>query len=330
MVYPDEFLSIIDNRPLMYSVDQWVLNTAIEQLSKWNKINFRTNISINLSAYSFKQASLLKMIDKVFETFPDVLPNQLEIEILETSALHDIPDVQKVIEQLHERGISIALDDFGTGYSTLSYLKKLKIDYLKLDKSFVMDMLTDTSDLSILDATLGLAHAFNFKVIAEGVESIEHGNMLIQFGCDLAQGYVIAHPMSPEKFIEWVQEWKSDPVWMNVQKLPLNRLPLIYASVEQRSWFHQLENYWNHNEPYPPKSSESECRFGEWLHNHGGEFFEDKNDYAQIQKLHHHFHDLANQLVTEKEDENRTLLWNRIQSLHHDLLTLLGQKLHQN
>lgn len=326
MVYPDAFLPIIENRPLIYTLDQWVLRRAVEQLREWSSHNFSTKISINVSAYTFKQSSLIESIDTIFAEFPDVLPSQIEIEILETSALHDIDEIQEVIKALHARGITVALDDFGTGYSTLSYLKKLEIDYLKLDKSFVMDMLTDTNDLSILDATLGLAHAFNFKVIAEGVESIEHGNLLLQFGCELAQGYEIARPMSAEAFVEWIQTWKSHSVWTTMQKLPSHLMPMIYASVAHRNWFYKLESYWMKKETQPPQSRATECRFGNWLALQGEEFFQDEKEYEQMQQLHHTFHDLASKLITITDEVSRDELWTKILVIHLELIKMLERK----
>ena len=106
-----------------------------------------------------------------------------------------------------------ALDDFGTGYSSLTYLKRLPVGLLKIDQSFVRDMLTDADDLAILEGVIGMAAAFRRSVIAEGVETIEHGTKLLQLGCHWAQGYGIARPMPPEALPEWVRNWKPDAAW---------------------------------------------------------------------------------------------------------------------
>jgi EAL domain-containing protein (putative c-di-GMP-specific phosphodiesterase class I) len=127
--------------------------------------------------------------------------------------LHEIEEVRQIIEKLHERHITVSLDDFGTGYSTLSYLKQLGIDTLKIDKSFVLDILHDSGDLSIVEASVGLAEAFNAKVLAEGVESVEHGSALIGVGCVLAQGYIIARPMSADLLPKWTKEWRAPQSW---------------------------------------------------------------------------------------------------------------------
>jgi EAL domain-containing protein (putative c-di-GMP-specific phosphodiesterase class I) len=158
------------------------------------------------------------MIDEAIAKHPNLEPYQIDIEILESSSLHEIEEVRQIIEKLHERNITVSLDDFGTGYSTLSYIKKLGIDTLKIDKSFVFDILHDAGDLSIVDASVGLAEAFKAKPLAEGVESVEHGNVLIGLGCELAQGYIISRPMSAELLPEWVKSWKSPQSWQDVKR----------------------------------------------------------------------------------------------------------------
>jgi len=125
-----------------------------------------------------------------------VRANDLELEILETSALQDIALVAKIVQECKEIGVGFALMILGTGYSSLTYLKQLPVAQLKIDQSFVRDMLDDPDDLAILEGVIGLAAAFRRQVIAEGVETIEHGEVLLQLGCDLAQGYGIARPMA--------------------------------------------------------------------------------------------------------------------------------------
>ena len=115
---------------------------------------------------------------------PNVAPGDLELEVLETSALEDLVGVSKVIKACRSIGVKFALDDFGTGYSSLTYLKRLPVDLLKIDQSFVRDMMSDPDDLAILEGVLGLATTFRRQVIAEGVETVDHGSMLLQLGCE--------------------------------------------------------------------------------------------------------------------------------------------------
>jgi EAL domain-containing protein (putative c-di-GMP-specific phosphodiesterase class I) len=133
--------------------------------------------------------------------------------VLETSALQDFESVSQVIADCAAIGVEFSLDDFGTGYSSLTYLKRLPVSLLKIDQSFVRDMLDDADDLAILEGVIGLAKAFHRKVIAEGVETVAHGTRLLELGCDLAQGYGIARPMPAEDFPAWVASWKPDSAW---------------------------------------------------------------------------------------------------------------------
>jgi EAL domain-containing protein (putative c-di-GMP-specific phosphodiesterase class I) len=139
----------------------------------------------------------------------------LELEILETSALEDITQVSTVINDCKRLGVSFALDDFGTGYSSLAYLKRLPAQVLKIDQSFVRDMLEDTDDLAIIKGIVGLAKAFHRTVLAEGVETIAHGEILLAMGCELAQGYGIARPMPAAAIPEWANTWRPDSLWLN-------------------------------------------------------------------------------------------------------------------
>jgi EAL domain-containing protein (putative c-di-GMP-specific phosphodiesterase class I) len=145
---------------------------------------------------------------------PMINPRSLQFEILETSALGDMNDVLDIMKKCADIGISFALDDFGTGFSSLTYLKRLPVDSLKIDQSFVRDMLEDPDDRAIVMGVIGLALAFNREVIAEGVESIAHGKQLLSMGCELAQGYGIARPMPADEVPAWVTQWKCDTDWM--------------------------------------------------------------------------------------------------------------------
>jgi len=170
-----------------------------------------------VGARQLQQVDFVSRLRSILALHPRVDPSCLEMEILETSALEDISQVSQVIEDCAQLGVTFALDDFGTGYSSLSYLKRLRVATLKIDQSFVRDMLNDPDDLTILEGVIGLAAAFRLQVIAEGVETIEHGALLTQLGCDLAQGYGIARPMPAGEMPAWAATWQPDPAW---QRLP--------------------------------------------------------------------------------------------------------------
>ncbi len=216
LLQPAVFLPVIEDHPLAVEIGDWVIKTALTQIEDWHAAGLDLPVSVNVSARQLQQPDFVTRLQDILAAHPEVKPCSIELEILETSALEDLVSVSRVIEACREIGIQFALDDFGTGYSSLTYLKRLPVTLLKIDQSFVCDMLEDPDDLAILQGVLGLAAAFHREVIAEGVETIEHGEMLLQLGCELAQGYGIARPMPAAEMPQWVATWRSDPSWLNL------------------------------------------------------------------------------------------------------------------
>jgi EAL domain-containing protein (putative c-di-GMP-specific phosphodiesterase class I) len=163
----------------------------------------------------------VEFVQAALARHPDVLPSLLEIEILETVALSDMAAAIRTVQACTDIGVSFALDDFGTGYSSLTYLRKLPVQTLKIDQSFVRDMLADPDDLRIVQGVIELAAVFGRQVIAEGVETLEHGAVLRHLGCRLAQGYGVARPMPASDVALWAKDWAQRRAWESL-KLPLD------------------------------------------------------------------------------------------------------------
>jgi hypothetical protein len=170
-----------------------------------------------------------------------------------------------VLAACRAAGVLISVDDFGTGYSSLVYLKRLPADILKIDQSFVRDMLDELENLSILKGVLGLAEAFRRKVIAEGVETVEHGLMLLQMGCDFGQGYGIASPMPAQELQAWAATWRADPRWMEVPQVHANNRAVLFAMVEHRAWYGHLVAYLQGTRATPPPLDTDPCSLTTWL-----------------------------------------------------------------
>jgi len=179
----------------------------------WRRTGLDLPVSVNVGALQLQKGYFVQRLRKQLDAHADVPPGNLELEILETSALEDITDVADLMHQCRQLGVHFAVDDFGTGYSSLTYLKRLPAELLKIDQSFVRDMLDDPDDLAIVKGVIGLAHAFHRNVIAEGVETIAHGQLLLAQNCELAQGYGIARPMPASAIPEWVANWRPDEAW---------------------------------------------------------------------------------------------------------------------
>lgn len=243
LVPPALFLPAIENHPLAVAVGEWVVRTALTQIRQWQSAGVTLGVSVNVGARQLQQRDFAQRLRRILADFPDIPPGMLEIEILETSALEDMDGVCRIIAACQEFGVNFALDDFGTGYSSLSYLKRLSVNQIKIDQSFVRDMLDDPDDLTILEGMISLAGAFRKQVIAEGVETVAHGRLLLQLGCDLAQGYGIARPMPGPGMVDWITSWRPDADWQGVRPLGPGTLPLLFAFVEHRAWVTALADY---------------------------------------------------------------------------------------
>ena len=218
LLAPYAFLPIVENHALSVDIGEWVIASALSQISLWQQQGLQLNVSVNVGARQLQQANFASRLSALLAQQPDVTPESLQLEVLETSALEDVEQVSKVMYACRAMGVSFALDDFGTGYSSLTYLKRLPARVLKIDQSFVRDMLEDPDDLAIVKGVVGLAAAFHREVVAEGVETLEHGRLLLPLGCEVAQGYGIARPMPAADVPAWVHAWSSDFTWGSVRE----------------------------------------------------------------------------------------------------------------
>ena len=201
---PGEFLRMVENTELEIELGDWVVATAIEQLHSWRVAGFEIPVSINISAYHLQSPDFVRKLKEsaMRHGAMDCL-RRLQIEVLETAALEDIARIGGLIADCREFGVGFALDDFGTGYSSLSYLSKLDVDTLKIDQSFVRDMLEDKGDHAVVHGIIALARAFDMSIVAEGVETEVHFQALFQMGCETVQGYGIAYPMPAHELAHW-------------------------------------------------------------------------------------------------------------------------------
>jgi EAL domain-containing protein (putative c-di-GMP-specific phosphodiesterase class I) len=178
-------------------------------LHQWEDSGFIMPISLNLSARNLHEDDLVERIHHMKEKW-SINPKLLELEITESSIMEDALNALEVLKRIREEGFDLSIDDFGTGYSSLSYLQRLPMQYLKIDQSFVREMLNSKESLMIVKSTIDLAHDLGKKVVAEGVETREHWEKLAELGCDIAQGYFIAKPMTINNFLNWIKNFKFE------------------------------------------------------------------------------------------------------------------------
>jgi len=176
----------------------WVLNEALQQQAKWLRDGIDLSVAVNISAKNLQDRKFPQQLAKLLSTW-NTKPEHLELEITESAVMIDPIQALEVLTELDAMNVGLSIDDFGTGYSSLAYIKKLPVDTIKIDRSFVMDMTGDSNDAAIVRATIGMAHNLGLKVVAEGIETHEAWQMLAELACDVAQGYLISRPLPVEK-----------------------------------------------------------------------------------------------------------------------------------
>ncbi|MEA1920096.1 MAG: EAL domain-containing protein [Campylobacterota bacterium] len=203
LLFPDSFIPLAESTGLILDLGTWIIEEGIQQALRWEKqCKAPIQISINLSARQFQDANLVPQISALIEKYP-INPALLEFEITESISMNNIAENLIVMGELKALGVALAIDDFGTGYSSLSYLKQFPVDTLKIDKSFVMDMLDDNDDKVIVSTIISMAKALGLKTVAEGVETEEHQELLQELECNTAQGYLYAKALEEKAFLEF-------------------------------------------------------------------------------------------------------------------------------
>ncbi len=330
VLLPGEFLHNLSETELEIDLGQWVIRQAMAQLEAWRAGGYTLSLSINISPHHLQHPGFLEQIKRTLKAFPDVNPQKLELEILETSSIEDLSRTVKTLVECQSLGIQVVLDDFGTGYSSLTYFHRLPVDILKIDQSFVSDMLEDPQDLAIVDSVLRLAQAFHHPVIAEGVESLEHGAALLRLGCQLGQGFGIGHPMPIEQIPNWLESWKTNEEWQGLKQRmeSSNRSDIQAAIRSHQQWVvRAVDNVRN-----PEKSSQivlvdsHNCSFGRWFYGAGYFQYGHMPEYGAIRESHERIHLLGQELhnlVIDGRHENALLRLDELQSMHEEFVSNL-------
>lgn len=209
-VPPDQFIPLAEQTGLIRPLSRWVLDTALGQWHAWHTAGVDIPIAVNLSMRDLHDPGLPNTIAALLLT-RGVAPGWLRVEITESSLMADPERAMAIVTRLHAMGIRISIDDFGTGYSSLAYLKRLPVDEIKIDRSFVRHLTTDENDRAIVRSTIGLAHELGLTVVTEGVEDQITWDLLTALGCDSAQGYCVSPPLAGPDLAGWLDEWSRRP-----------------------------------------------------------------------------------------------------------------------
>ena len=209
LIYPDEFINQAERTGIIKELSSWVAKETLNQIKAWHQSGVKIGASVNLSARNLMDRELPLIVKGLLDLF-NVSPENVTIEITETAFMADPNTALEMLNQINKMGVIFSIDDFGTGYSSLSYLTKLPISELKIDKSFVMDMMHNEKNAIIVKTIIEMGHNLGLKVVAEGVEDKETFGELKRLGCDIAQGNFISKPLPIEKYNSWMRssEWK--------------------------------------------------------------------------------------------------------------------------
>lgn len=204
LVMPDRFIPLAEETGLILPIGEWVIHEALLEAAQWRKkTSVELRVAVNVSPRQFRDPGFIDKVTRALDA-ANLEPAILELEVTERLILDNSIETADILRQLDHQGIRLSVDDFGTGYSALSYLKSYPFDTLKIDKSFVHDVLKETEDASLVRAIINMAHSLGLKVVAEGVEEEAQSHFLQAEHCDFSQGYFYGHPMASEAFLEWL------------------------------------------------------------------------------------------------------------------------------
>jgi diguanylate cyclase (GGDEF)-like protein/PAS domain S-box-containing protein len=308
LIQPLDFLPIIDGTNLEIQVGEWVTNEALAQLESWQSQGITLEVSINISARHLMSNSFEKHLGNALAKYPTVKDQSLQLEILENSVLGDVNAITNIINICQSTlGVSFSLDDFGTGYSSLTHLRNLPASTIKIDQSFIRGILDDPSDYAIVEGVIGLAKSFNRDVIAEGVETTEHGLMLLLMGCEQAQGYGIARPMPAAELPKWLKKYSANHEWQfsgnqKRSKKECERELFILTTVQWQNKF--LENILSSiDSPVDwPILDGDLCPCASWIKRAKRAQLFNNTGLKKVEESHEKVHSIANDLFLKYQD----------------------------
>ncbi len=334
LIPPLTFLPLIAGTALEILVGEWVINQALKQMLCWQEQAIELEISVNISSYHLQDKHFIEQLNSAFSLVPEIKSNHFQLEILESSALGDLQTINQIIKLCRDRiGVKIALDDFGTGYSSLTHLRSLAATTIKIDQSFVRDVLDDPSDYTIIDGVIGLAASFGREVIAEGVETTEHGLMLLMMGCNEAQGYGIARPMPASEISSWLSQYQPNRQWITManQSFTVKDTQLTLLKLALHQWHDYFEkNILSTSEKieYWPIMAKQKCPCGTWAKRARQNEYFSEEWLTEFEQAHDEAHNIANKLLLKHRNGELDAARSELAQFHkpfelmHDLINV--------
>jgi len=307
LIPPLDFLPLIDNTDLELQVGDWVINQALQQMDSWLTQGIKLEVSVNIASHHLQSGSFFINLETALARYPAIDSQYFQLEILESSVLSDLQAISSIIKTCREvLGVNIALDDFGTGYSSLTHLRNLTANTIKIDQSFVRDMLDDPDDYTIIDGVIGLADSFSRDIIAEGVETTEHGLMLLMMGCEKVQGYGISRPMPATDFPEWLatytpnQEWLSDGKKVRTDKETQIKLYRLTSEHWKNTMVSKVQSSQEDKQCWPIMTKKL-CHSGRWIKRAKKEGLFGQDSLARLESVHDNVHFIAQEIQCSYE-----------------------------
>lgn len=332
LLLPEDYLKVVERGDLILELGEWAIKEVLKQLNHWYAQGTGLPVSLNLAAYQLQQTTFP---ERLYALCKDRLPAPgcLRLEIKELTALEKLGAIEALQASCQLLGIHLVLDDFGAGYTSMPYLKRLNASELKIKQEFIAGMQLDTSDLAVVEATLGLASAFRCQLTAKGVETQAQCRLLTRLGCGAAQGNYFSPPLLPEQVPVFLNQWPLDCGC--AQEFALYRredLPLLSAGIEHQAWVHQLEEWVAGKQPQPPPLCSKECRFGQWWQLHEKKMHS-QSLFKEIGQVHERVHRQAHKMIAKKERGDMQGARQELQQLYHrraELMHLLEQLMMAN
>ncbi len=333
LLLPGSFLPQIENTPLIIEIGQWVIEQAMQQIQQWQKQGLDICVSINIAALQIQEQNFIPKLASLLLKYPDVQAQKLELEILESVVLEDIEETKLILEQCREMGFKLSLDDFGSGYSSLTYLKQLPVNTIKIDRLFVRDILQNSDDVAILEAVIKLCQSLNKTPLAEGIETIHQGDLLLSLGCEWAQGFGISQPMMASEISNWIKNYQAPEQWLkHKQTAPANTsFDFLHIATLHNQFVERVLKAAQDQAPslFPEYiNNPRHCKLGQWLEQQKQTEFGGTKLYQQICLKHQEAHRLAKAIFdclhteqTMKPEE----YCEQLLSVHNELINLLVQ-----
>ncbi|MGH8224897.1 MAG: EAL domain-containing protein, partial [Gammaproteobacteria bacterium] len=285
---PGEFIGVAEQTPLINDIGEWALNEGLAQAARWRRGGLDLSLGVNIGARHLLSDGFVPQLREALARQAGFPPARLEIEITESAALADLDHARRVLAECRQIGVGVAVDDFGTGHASLTYVQSLPVTRVKLDQHFVRDLSTNPRNMAVIAGTVASSRLLEIDIVAEGVETVVHGLMLIRLGCGVLQGYALTPPLPEADFRGWLRGWQAPVAWRSWAGNRANAaiLPLLYAEISHRR---HAAGLLGENLP-PTAAGIAECALTHWLDGEGKQDFSHLPALRSLHEIHAQYH----------------------------------------